>query len=236
MSQASDILLATTMAIAGILFDICATPPNPSPPRRDREIKDRIAILVGTSIPGAMMRHSATIPILYHALVTATPALAPEYMSRVCPRQENRNTILFEWNLLSATAFFLIFLGSAIRVTAYGGLGRSFTFHLAPPDDLVTSGIYSWIQHPSYTGLLLVLAGVHLLFLRWDGASACWIPESILIFFNGMGVYGTGVLAVAGAVVLNARVRDEEEMLRVKFGKKWEEWHARTRRIVPGVF
>ncbi|KAJ5100589.1 Phospholipid methyltransferase [Penicillium angulare] len=236
MSQVSDVLLATTMAIAGILFDICATPPNPSPPRRDRQIKDRISILVGSSIPGAIMRHSATIPILYHALVTATPALAPGYMSQVCPRQENRNPALFEWSATSLTAIVFIFLGSVIRITAYGGLGRSFTFHLAPPDDLVTSGIYSWIQHPSYTGLLLVLAGVHLLFLRWDGASACWVPESILGVFNGMGVYGTGVLAVVGAVTLNARVKDEEDMLRGKFGKKWEEWHARTKRIIPSVF
>jgi protein-S-isoprenylcysteine O-methyltransferase Ste14 len=35
---------------------------------------------------------------------------------------------------------------------------------------------------------------------------------------------------------MSARVRDEEAMLRGKFGREWEGWHRRTKRFIPFVF
>lgn len=31
------------------------------------------------------------------------------------------------------------------------------------------------------------------------------------------------------------RIKDEEVMMRREFGEEWERWHARTKRLVPGV-
>ncbi|KAJ6021200.1 Phospholipid methyltransferase [Penicillium herquei] len=235
MSELSILGLAAAMILAAYLFDICATPPNPSPPKQDRPITDRIAILIGSRSHPAWVGHIATVVILYHALVTALLVIAPERVSQVCPNAENLNKSLFQWSASSTIGLALIYLGSVIRIMAYGGLGRSFTFHLALPDHLITSGIYKWIQHPSYTGLFFVLAGAHLFFGRWDGGPACWLPESVLSRLHGFGIHATISIVIIATLIITTRIRDEERMLKDKFGKKWEEWHARTRRIIPGV-
>ncbi|KAJ5720354.1 uncharacterized protein N7483_008288 [Penicillium malachiteum] len=164
MSGLSILGLAAAMVLAAYLFDICATPPNPSPPpQQDRPSTDRIAILIWSRSHSAWVGHIANAFILYHALVTALLVIAPEGVSQVCPNAANRNKPLFQWSAPSTIGLSLIYLGLVTRILAYGGLGRSFTFHLAPPDHLITSGIYKWIQHASYTGLFLILAGAHLL-------------------------------------------------------------------------
>ncbi|KAJ5611951.1 Phospholipid methyltransferase [Penicillium herquei] len=236
MSDLRILGLAAAMVLAAYLFDICATPPNPSPPKQDRPITDRIAILIGSRSHPAWVGHIATGFILYHALVTALPVIAPERTSQVCPNAENRNIFLFQWSVSSAVGLSLIYFGSVIRIMAYGGLGRSFTFHLAPPDRLITTGIYKWIQHPSYSGLLFVLAGAHIIFGRWDAGPACWLPEILLSELHGFGIYATTSIVIIGTSIITTRIRDEESMLKDKFGKEWEEWHARTRRVIPGIF
>lgn len=235
MSQTSTLSLTACILLSAALFDICITPPNPSP-KKDQHTKDRIGILIGSRRHPAAIGHIGTLPILFHALLTALPALAPERMEQVCPNSQKMNGELFEWNALSGTALGLIFLGSAVRISAYGGLGRAFTFHLAPPDRLVTGGVYRWVQHPSYSGLLGVMVGMLLLFVRWDGGLACWMPGDMLERLDGSGIYCVAGIFVLGGLVLGARVRDEEGMLRERFGREWEEWHARTSRIIPGIF
>lgn len=129
----------------------------------------------------------------------------------------------------------MIYLGAAVRLSAYGGLGKNFTFQLAPPDRLVTSGIYHFIQHPSYTGQFFVTIGLNLLVLRWDSSPACFIPESLLDALTGWGrivVFGAVVFTT---VALLARVRDEEGMLKQKFGQEWVRWHSSTARFIPYV-
>lgn len=75
-----------------------------------------------------------------------------------------------------------------------------------------------------------------MLFMRWDGALACWVSGLALARVDGWGVTVSAGLVSFAVVVLGARVRDEEEMLREKFGRRWEEWHRSTSRFVPGVF
>ena len=234
MSQAGKLSLTGAMLLSAALFDICITPPNPSP-QKDQHTKDRIGVLIGSRRHPAAIAHIGTLPILYHALLTALSVLAPARLEQVCPNPDNMNQALFEWNALSCTALGLMFLGSAVRISAYGGLGSSFTFHLAPPDRLITGGVYRWVQHPSYSGLLGVLVGMFLLFVRWDGGLACWIPGGVLGMLQGSGVCCIAGVFVLGGLVLGARVRDEEGMLRERFGREWEEWHSRTSRIVPGI-
>lgn len=137
---------------------------------------------------------------------------------------------------MTASSLAAIFVGGYIRLAAYSGLGRSFTFHLAAPDHLITDGIYHWIQHPSYLGLVFVTAGCGGLLLRWDATPACWVDGEVLAMLDGWGFS-----VIVGALVLNiavcaARVRDEEDMMRGQFGKEWEEWHRETKRFVPGIF
>jgi protein-S-isoprenylcysteine O-methyltransferase Ste14 len=143
---------------------------------------------------------------------------------------------VFTWSPTTVASLFIMFLGAYIRLSAYGGLGKNFTFHLAAPDQLVTSGIYRWMQHPSYTGQFMIYLGCMGVFLRWDGVPGCWIGGNILERLVGYGVPAGVAIVVWSSTMLGMRVKDEEGMLRQEFGEKWEVWHRLTPRFVPGLF
>ncbi|KAJ5302386.1 Phospholipid methyltransferase [Penicillium antarcticum] len=233
MNQTSSTLLAIAMTVAGYLSALCATPPNPPPIQKDRHGTDRIKLIVGSF--ATIVRRTLVTAVMYHALVAVSPFYAPARLPQVCPLSRNTNSDLFAWNAITVSTLGLIYIGAYIRLSAYGGLGKSFTFQLAAPADLVTTGVYGWIQHPSYTGFAMIAIGCVSLFLRWDATPACWIPTSALSPWHGWGITVIAGLAALGFWVLIIRVRDEEEMLRQKFGKKWEEWHHSTKRFIPGL-
>jgi protein-S-isoprenylcysteine O-methyltransferase Ste14 len=70
----------------------------------------------------------------------------------------------------------LMWLGLALRLWAIAALGRAFrtTIEVDPDQTVVSTGPYQWIRHPSYTGLLLIVAGFGLATrtgCRWRHAS-----------------------------------------------------------------
>lgn len=231
MTQAAPATLAVAMMVAGYNAATCLAPPNRSPQQKDRHQTDRISFIAGHF--ATVLRWMTIIAITYHVLLTVAPAYVPSRMSQLCPRPENLNQALFTWNARSVTALLLIYLGTFVRLSAYGELGRHFTFHLAAPGQLVTSGIYRWIQHPSYTGLALVSVGCAHLFMQFNGTLACWISESTLAQLQQWGPFVVAGVSLFGLCVLFARVRDEEEMLRQQFGEEWEKWHRSTKRFIP---
>ncbi|KAJ5653838.1 hypothetical protein N7490_000841 [Penicillium lividum] len=222
--------LGVAMVLAIYLIKKCTTSPNPSTPQRDQQIKDRIGSLLGPGSRITIMRSILVSWLTYHTLVTVLPSYTPEFMMQVCPNGENLNPALFEWSLTTKLALAMMYLGSAVRLMAYSGLGQFFSFHLTPPERLVTSGIYRWVQHPSYSGILFLIAGSFFLFVRWDAAFACWIPKEILMRLDGWGVPAATAAMGLEIFMFALRMRDEEEMLRRKFGRQWEEWHAKTKR------
>ena len=52
-------------------------------------------------------------------------------------------------------------LGLALRIWAIAALGGAFrtTVEVEPGQTVVSTGPYRWIRHPSYAGLLLIVAG-----------------------------------------------------------------------------
>jgi protein-S-isoprenylcysteine O-methyltransferase Ste14 len=232
MRQVTSILLAIAMVAAGYFSVLCATPPNPSPERNDRHRSDRLRFMAGT-FPAVARRITLGI-IIYHALLTVVRHTPVDTM-QVCPQSQNISPELFVWNRLSITSLLFIYIGAYIRLSAYGGLGKYFTFHLASPENLVTTGVYSWVQHPSYTGAGLVFIGTSALFMRWDATPACWIPDLALSHLQGWGLTTTVALILATFGGIGLRVLDEEDMLRQKFGQEWNNWHRSTKRFVPGL-
>ena len=235
MPSLQSATLAVAILGAGYLSALCTTPPNPDSDRPGRSRADRIAFLTGT-FP-KVMKHLQTAVFAYHALVALLyPAEDSPQLAAICPRPENLPSHLFTWNTRMLQFLTLIFLGAFIRLSAYGGLGQNFTFHLSNPDRLITDGVYQYLQHPSYTGAAMVTFGMAGLLTRWDtAAGACWMQASTLQSLDGYGwIFPVG-WAIFLFFVLGARVRDEEAMLKEQFGKEWEEWHARTKRFIPGV-
>lgn len=171
---------------------------------------------------------------VYYATLAVSP---PAVVAAVCPAEGTgqRNPSLFAWNAVTALSFFSILAGALLRRMAYSHLGQNFTFGLAKPRGLVTSGIYKYVQHPSYTGLALLAMGYYLVFFRFDGAAACFVSPRYWPLVQGWSAVVYAVTGLWLTVQLGVRVVQEEAMLKELFGKEWEEWHAKTKRFIPGV-
>jgi protein-S-isoprenylcysteine O-methyltransferase Ste14 len=110
----------------------------------------------------------------------------------------------------------LLTLGGALRLGAVFVLGQRFTGLVAIQKDhrLETGSLYRYIRHPSYTGLLMFMAGYVLLFRSWPG-----------------------LLLVAGTfAILLARMNAEESLLESEFGEEYASYRRRTWRLVPWVY
>ncbi|KAJ5639670.1 Phospholipid methyltransferase [Penicillium longicatenatum] len=233
MAESASTVLAISMITAAYLAMLSATPPNPTPEKKYRHNIDRISFISGNF--STVARRICVAAVGYHGFLVGVAHYAPGRILQSCPLVRNTNPELFVWNQTSVTALLLIYVGTYVRLSAYNDLGECFTFHLAPPSRLVTTRIYSWIQHPSYTGLAMICLGSAFLFLRWDATPACWIPETFLSQLAGSGL-GISVAVMGGVIwTLAMRVRDEEDMLRQKFGGEWEDWHRSTKRFIPGL-
>ncbi|MBS3652215.1 isoprenylcysteine carboxylmethyltransferase family protein [Pseudaminobacter sp. 19-2017] len=106
--------------------------------------------------------------------------------------------------------------GGALRLWPVFVLGHRFSGLVAiqPGHRLVTSDVYGIIRHPSYLGLLVSALG--------------WA----LAFRSGLGV----LLAVLLIPPLLARINAEERLLRTQFGREYDEYCARTSRLIPGFY
>ncbi|KAK9350263.1 hypothetical protein V1523DRAFT_420376 [Lipomyces doorenjongii] len=251
MFSVSALSISLCLLLAGYLSAVCTTPPNPNPTQPYKGDRAGIVSIAATRI----FNRSGIISLaLYHGILSLllhvssiTTASTETLTNRntdmdmtilhyICPNQSNLNPALFAWTPWTRTFLALIILvGAPIRLSAYGRLGKNFTFRLAPPDRLVTSGIYRYLQHPSYTGLVFIVMANVMLFYRWDASPACWIPATVLQRLDGSGAIVTGIVALLCTWGLMLRVWDEEKMLKEKFGKDWERWHHKTKRFVPGV-
>lgn len=115
------------------------------------------------------------------------------------------------------TALTVFALGVAIRAWAIVVLGRHFTVDVAIRSDhqLVTTGPYRWLRHPSYTGVLLVVASFAAIAKSWPASAIGLLPVLL---------------------VLCLRIRVEERALATAFGEAWRAHCERTWRLVPFVW
>jgi protein-S-isoprenylcysteine O-methyltransferase Ste14 len=78
---------------------------------------------------------------------------------------------------LQVAGVVVMWLGLAVRAWAVVALGASFrtTVEVDPGQAVVARGPYRWIRHPSYTGLLVIVAGFGLAAGSWLSFAACLI-------------------------------------------------------------
>ncbi|KAF4337994.1 prenyl cysteine carboxyl methyltransferase [Fusarium beomiforme] len=229
MSTLAQASFAGAVLLSSLITMSCFKPPNEVP--RDGWKQDSLSAY-GSPTAARIRRILAVSVGVFHALI----ALGYSDSSLLCPHPENLNKELFSWNpYTSGCLALVIFIGGPLRLTAFAQLGSNFTFQLGPPDTLMTEGMYRYVQHPGYTGQILVLIVNLALFLRWDGAFGCWLPHDMRMALNGWGLPISVVLVLGIIRRLLMRVRDEEKMLKETFGEKWVAWHRVTKRFVPGI-
>ncbi|KAK2466645.1 hypothetical protein APHAL10511_000903 [Amanita phalloides] len=127
-------------------------------------------------------------------------------------------------------------IGAAIRAWCYRELGKHFTYELTIRKDhnLITTGPYSVVRHPSYTGVIVNMFVIYLL----HGTKGSWVRESGLManLLGNVVVYGFAAYTVMFFVGLMKRTKEEDRELRSRFGKEWEDWAARVPySLVPGI-
>ncbi|KAJ6498483.1 hypothetical protein C8R47DRAFT_1111891 [Mycena vitilis] len=134
------------------------------------------------------------------------------------------------------TGFVLNAAGSALRVHCYAALAALFTFELGIRTDhhLITSGVYGFVRHPSYSGGILAGIGVALCTLT-PGA---WMVECTGLAASRGVIAALWTVGLTGATVgLRTRMGKEDAMLRERFGRQWDEWAKCVPCwLVPGVY
>ncbi|KAL1756633.1 hypothetical protein FB107DRAFT_260974 [Schizophyllum commune] len=132
---------------------------------------------------------------------------------------------------------FLVIAGAAIRLVCFRILRRMFTFtHTIKKDhQLMTTGPYSVVRHPSYTGVLMVFWGK----VVWQTAPGSWMRESgFLHTAPGIAIGGLVVaFNVFFTIAFMIRCKEEDRALEKAFGEQWRTWAERTRYcLIPGIF
>jgi protein-S-isoprenylcysteine O-methyltransferase len=79
---------------------------------------------------------------------------------------------------------------------------------------LVELGLYRFVRHPSYSGLLLAFLGLGLFFANWLSLVVLMVPITL--------------------AVIN-RIAKEERALLLALGPSYAGYCARTKRLFPGL-
>ncbi len=80
---------------------------------------------------------------------------------------------------------------------------------------VLKTGLYRWMRHPSYTGLLLCIFAVGLHTRNWISFLIVVVPCTAALLY---------------------RIHVEEIALREHFGQEYIEYSEVTRRLIPGVY
>jgi protein-S-isoprenylcysteine O-methyltransferase Ste14 len=107
-------------------------------------------------------------------------------------------------------------IGLALMSWARAALGRMYSGQITiqQSHQLITTGLYHYIRHPLYLGILCSALGLSFLFRSWIGL-ATMIPIMI------------GLLI---------RIKDEEALMHKEFGKEWEAYCKRSWHLLPYIY
>jgi protein-S-isoprenylcysteine O-methyltransferase len=118
---------------------------------------------------------------------------------------------------LRAVGGALFTVGLVLRWYSIFYLGRFFTVNVAIASDhqVIDTGPYRFVRHPSYTGALLAFIGLGITYANWLALIIMVLP-ALAAFMRRMGV--------------------EEAALSQALGERYTHYMARTRRLIPGVY
>ena len=110
----------------------------------------------------------------------------------------------------------LLTAGAALRWGSFWALGQYFTFtvNVGPSEEVVTRGPYRALRHPGYTGGLLAVIGIGVVYANWVGLAGWVLPCLAIIVW---------------------RIRIEEAAL-FKTGAAYRAYAAHRKRLVPLVW
>ena len=117
-----------------------------------------------------------------------------------------------------ALAGILLMLGgTALRWTAIATLSEYFTVRVTIFEEhkVIRRGVYKYLRHPSYTGLLLRYLGFGLGLANWLSAALVFLPLVGAVFY---------------------RIHVEETALRLALGTDYLDYSRTTKRLIPKIY
>ena len=105
----------------------------------------------------------------------------------------------------------------AIRWTAIFTLGKSFSSNVAIQDSqqITRTGLYRFVRHPSYLGLLLVFLAIGLHSRNWVSFAVVLVPTTAALLY---------------------RIHVEEAASKKAFGEEYVAYSKATKRLIPGLY
>lgn len=115
------------------------------------------------------------------------------------------------------TGLAIIVTGMALRFGSIFSLGRFFTVDVTIREkhQLKTTGIYSLVRHPSYSGSLLSFLGFGVSLNSWFSLTCILIPVTTVMLY---------------------RIQLEEKILKAEFGPAYDAYIKNTARLIPGIY
>lgn len=146
------------------------------------------------------------------------PSLIGFLIVLVAPYSESHNLLVMDGGDVLRYLGLLVFLvGYILMVWAPLHLGKQFSAYVTIQEghELITDGLFQYMRHPRYSGLV------------------CWVFGVALIFLSGPAI----VLAVMMSALMLLRIPKEERMLHEEFGIEWDNFCERTtKRLIPFIY
>ncbi len=111
----------------------------------------------------------------------------------------------------------LVVAGSTIRWLSIKQLKEAFTVDLSikAQHKLSTSGMYKWIRHPSYAGLILYLVGIG-------------------VILNNL--IAMVIILIVPSLAIGLRINLEEGMLIKEFKDEYRRYQLHSKKIIPFIY
>jgi protein-S-isoprenylcysteine O-methyltransferase Ste14 len=133
-----------------------------------------------------------------------------------CGHDERRNLHTLGGQWIADLGAVLFLAGTVLRIAAVRTLGPRHSVWVAVQDNhqLVTTGLYRFVRHPSYVGALLAVFGWALAFRSVAGL----------------------LLALLILPPILTRIRAEERLLMEEFGDTYRTYQRRSWRVLPLIY
>jgi protein-S-isoprenylcysteine O-methyltransferase Ste14 len=118
---------------------------------------------------------------------------------------------------LKICSILVLALGLVIRWTAILSLGKSFSANVAiqPSQTVYRGGLYRWVRHPSYLGMLIIFLAIGIHSRNWIALFAVLVPTTLALLY---------------------RIHVEEIALNQAFGVAYASYSKSTRRLLPFIY
>ena len=148
----------------------------------------------------------------------ALPTLIGFLIIFIAPYSDSHNFLVMGGgDILRYFGLIIFLVGYIFMVWAPLHLGKQFSWLVTVQEEheLITDGPFRYMRHPRYSGIILWVFGVALIFLSIAGL----------------------VLAVLMSALMLLRIPKEEKLLHGEFGEKWEVFCKRTtKKLIPCVY